>query len=188
MAISSEEDESQSMAGDRPQPAPRGRRGGAAPHIESESPVVRAGERLVHRIEALVEEIARLRADNDELRQQVRDAVAMFDRASSAVGEPRPRRRRRTAESTVLAAAPAAPARRRRPRGRAVKGRATPPEVTTEVVRAVIAKLGQGTAAEIASEITRAGVKVSGRAVRFLAERAGAETFRGDDGQRRYRL
>ena len=67
-------------------------------------------------------------------------------------------------------------------------GRATPPEVTTEVVRAVIAKLGQGTAAEIASEITRAGVKVSGRAVRFLAERAGAETFRGDDGQRRYRL
>ena len=77
----------------------------------------------------------------------------MFDRASSAVGESRPRRRRRTAESTVLAAAPAAPARRRRPRGRAVKGRATPPEVTTEVVRAVIAKLGQGTAAEIASEI-----------------------------------
>ena len=134
------------------------------------------------------EEIARLRADNDELRQQVRDAVAMFDRASSAVGESRPRRRRRTAESTVLAAAPAAPARRRRPRGRAVKGRATPPEVTTEVVRAVIAKLGQGTAAEIASEITRAGVKVSGRAVRFLAERAGAETSRGDDGQRRYRL
>jgi hypothetical protein len=60
--------------------------------------------------------------------------------------------------------------------------------VTTEVVRAVIAKLGQGTAAEIASEITRAGVKVSGRAVRFLAERAGAETFRGDDGQRRYRF
>ena len=34
----------------------------------------------------------------------------------------------------------------------------------------------------------RAGVKVSGRAVRFLAERAGAETSRGDDGQRRYRL
>jgi len=187
MAISSEEDESQSMAGDRPEPAPRGRRGGAAPHSESESPVVRAGERLVHRIEALVEEIARLRADNDELRQQVRDAVAMFDRASSAVGDSRPRRRR-VAEGTVLAAVPAAPARRRRPHGRAAKGRATPPEVTTEVVRAVIAKLGQGTAAEIASEITRAGVKVSGRAVRFLAERAGAETFRGDDGQRRYRL
>ena len=167
MATSSEEDESRSSAGDRREPALGGRRGGSAPHVETESPVVRAGERLVHRIEALVEEIARLRADNEELRQQIRDAVAMFDRASSAV---------------------AAPVRRRRARGRAVKGRATPPEVTTEVVRAVIAKLGQGTAAEIASEITRAGVKVSGRAVRFLAERAGAETFRGDDGQRRYRL
>ena len=185
MAISSEEDESQSMAGDRREPALGGRRGGGAPHVESESPVVRAGERLVHRIEALVEEIARLRADNDELRLQIRDAVAMFDRASSAVGDSRPRRRRRAVEGTIPAAASA---RRRRPRGRAAKGRATPPEVTTEVVRAVIAKLGQGTAAEIASEITRAGVKVSGRAVRFLAERAGAETFRGDDGQRRYRL
>jgi hypothetical protein len=147
--------------------------------------VVRAGERLVHRIEALVEEIGRLRADNDDLRRQVHDAVAMFERASSAVGDTRPRRRRPAADGP---GAPAAPARRRRPRGRAAKGRATPPEVTAEVVRAVIAKLGQGTAAEIAAEITRAGVKVSGRAVRFLAERAGAETFRGDDGQRRYRL
>jgi hypothetical protein len=185
MATSSEEDESQSMAGDRREPALGARRGGSAPHVEGESPVVRAGERLVHRIEALVEEIARLRADNEELRQQVRDAVTMFDRAASVVGDSRPRRRRRAVEGAV---ATAAPARRRRARGRAVKGRATPPEVTTEVVRAVIAKLGQGTAAEIASEITRAGVKVSGRAVRFLAERAGAETFRGDDGQRRYRL
>jgi len=185
MATTSEEDESQPLAGDRRKPAPAGRRGGAAPRAESESAVVRAGERLVHRIEALVEEIVHLRADNDELRQQIRDAVAMFDRATSAVGDSQPRRRRRAVQGTVAATAPA---RRRRPRGRGVKGRATPPEVTTEVVRAVIAKLGQGTAAEIASEITRAGVKVSGRAVRFLAERAGAETFRGDDGQRRYRL
>src|ERR1019366_1798594 len=41
---------------------------------------------------------------------------------------------------------------------------------------------------EIACAITGAGVEVSGRAVRFLAAGAGAETFRGDDGQRRYRL
>ncbi len=185
MATSSEEDASQSMAGDRREPAPGWRRGGLAPRVETESPVVRAGERLVRRIEALVGEIAHLRADNEDLRQQIRDAVAMFDRASTAVGDSRPRRRRRSIEGAI---APAAPAKRRRARGRAVKGRATPPEVTAEVVRAVIAKLGQGTAAEIAAEITRAGVKVSGRAVRFLAERAGAETFRGDDGQRRYRL
>ena len=57
-----------------------------------------------------------------------------------------------------------------------------------EVVRAVLAKKGAATAAEIASEITSAGAPVSGRAIRFLAERAGAETFIGGDGQRRYRL
>jgi hypothetical protein len=151
--------------------------------VESDSPVVRAGERLVRRIEALVDEIARLRADNDQLRQQLRGAIELFDKASTALVEPHPRRR-----SAPAAASIAAPARRRRARSRGAKGRATPPEVTTEVVRAVIAKLGQGTASEIASEITRAGVKVSGRAIRFLAERAGAETFRGEDGRRRYRL
>jgi hypothetical protein len=57
------------------------------------------------------------------------------------------------------------------------------------VVHAVIAKLGgEATAAEIAAEITRNGVPVSGRAVRFLAERAGAQTVVGEDGQRRYRV
>jgi hypothetical protein len=183
MAITSDGDGGRTSARDRTDAAPEGRRDVATLPAESDSPVVRAGERLVHRIEALVQEIARLRADNDDLRRQVREAVAMLEHAASAVGETRPRRR-----APAVEAGTPAPSRRRRPRGRAAKGRATPPEVTTEVVRAVIAKLGQGTAAEIAAEITRAGVKVSGRAVRFLAERAGAETFRGDDGQRRYRL
>ncbi|HYA00681.1 MAG TPA: hypothetical protein VEK76_10065 [Candidatus Binatia bacterium] len=162
---------------------PGGRRPRAVTAVESGSPVVRAGERLVHRIETLVDEIARLRTDNEELRQQVRDAVAMIDRAANAVGEPRPQRRARP----VPGPAPS-PVRRRRPRAHGARGRATPPEVTAQVVEAAIAKLGQGTASEIAAEITRAGVKVSGRAIRFLAERAGAETFRGEDGQRRYRL
>ncbi|MGO8687167.1 MAG: hypothetical protein ACLQT7_08300 [Candidatus Dormibacteria bacterium] len=183
MAISSEEEESQTLVRDRLDPGPGGRRVASASHVDGESPVVRAAERLVQRIETLVQEITRLRADNDDLRHQIHDALAMFERASSVAGETRSRRRGAATEAAV-----AAPGRRRKPRGRLAKGRATPPEVTTEVVRAVIAKLGQGTAAEIASEITRAGVKVSGRAVRFLAERAGAETFRGDDGQRRYRL
>jgi hypothetical protein len=182
MAMSSEE-EGQTFAHDRLEAGSGGRRAAPAAHVEGDSPVVRAAERLVHRIETLVEEISRLRADNDELRRQIHEAVSMFERAASAAGEARPRRRAAAADATV-----AAPGRRRRPRARVAKGRATPPEVTTEVVRAVIAKLGQGTAAEIATEITRAGVKVSGRAVRFLAERAGAETFRGEDGQRRYRL
>jgi hypothetical protein len=56
------------------------------------------------------------------------------------------------------------------------------------VVRAVLVKLGESTAAEIAQEITLAGVRVSGRAVRFLAEHAGATATVGEDHRRRYRL
>jgi uncharacterized small protein (DUF1192 family) len=157
----------------------RGRRASA----DGASPIVRAAERLVQRIETLVDEIARLRADNAKLRVEVQEAVALLDRASSA-GPPEGGRRSRVA----VGLAPAPPQRRKRGRGRVARGRATPPEVTPQVVEAAIAKLGEGTASEIADEITRAGVRVSGRAIRFLAERAGAETYRGDDGQRRYRL
>jgi hypothetical protein len=60
--------------------------------------------------------------------------------------------------------------------------------VNADVVRAVLVKLGEATASEIAAEITSAGAPVGGRAVRFLAERAGATTRVGEDGQRRYRL
>ena len=144
------------------------------------SPVVQAAERLVIRIEALVREVNALRAENASLRKEVREAVALLERAGSAVsteGGP-PRGRRRTAQ--------VAPPRKRR--RKPAKGRATPPSVTGEVVRAVLAKLGSATASEIAQEITTAGAPVSGRAVRFLAERAGARTFVGEDGQRRYRL
>jgi hypothetical protein len=180
MTILAGEDEATAIDPANGAPGAGGRGGRSS--APSDSPVVRAGERLVHRIELLVEEIGRLRADNEVLRQQVRDAVALLDRAASAVSEPHPRRRDRAAAVAVPAP------RRRRARVRPARGRATPAEVTSQVVEAAIAKLGQGTASEIASEITRAGVRVSGRAIRFLAERAGAETFRGDDGQRRYRL
>ena len=165
-----------------PAPAPARRARGATAAGDGASAVVRAGERLVERIEALVEEMGRLRADNDDLRRQVRDAVSLLERAASAAAEPHGRRRHGPTDAV------GAPPRRRRPRVRGARGRATPPEVTTQVVEAALAKLGEGTAAEIAAEITRAGVRVSGRAIRFLAERAGAETYRGDDGQRRYRL
>jgi hypothetical protein len=157
----------------------RGRRAAG----DGASPVVRAAERLVQRIETLVDEVSRLRADNARLRVEVQEAVALLDQASSAVSADGGRRGR---ASVSLAAAPAP--RRKRGRGRGARGRATPPEVTPQVVEAAIAKIGEGTASEIAAEITRAGVRVSGRAIRFLAERAGAETYRGDDGQRRYRL
>ncbi len=109
----------------------------------------------------------------------------MRSRSSSSAGAARSGERR-AARATVVADKPAAGRRRRR--GRAPKGRATPAEVTSDVVRAVLVKLGEATASQIAAEITSAGAPVGGRAVRFLAERAGATTRVGEDGQRRYRL
>ena len=47
------------------------------------SPLVSAAQRLVGRIEALVEEVARLRADNAALRREVREAVALIDAAGA---------------------------------------------------------------------------------------------------------
>ncbi len=155
---------------------------GATSAAERQSPLVVAAQRLVGRIEGLVVEVARLRADNASLRREVRDAVALLDSAGSARADVRPAARVRTATSARTTAG------RRRRRGHAAKGRATPVEVTSDVVRAVLVKLGEATASEIAAEITSAGAPVGGRAVRFLAERAGATTRVGDDGQRRYRL
>lgn len=148
------------------------------------SPLVAAAQRLAARIESLVDEVSRLRSENAALRQEMREAVALI----SAAGGGRTRRRDAT-EDSATARAPVANGRRRRvPGRRPAKGRATPAAVTSDVVRAVIAKLGEATASEIAGEITRAGAPVGGRAIRFLAERAGAQTRIGEDGQRRYHM
>ncbi|MBV8194304.1 MAG: hypothetical protein JOY80_02110 [Candidatus Dormibacteraeota bacterium] len=152
------------LAGDEPSPA-------------TASPLVHAAERLTSRIASLVNEVSALRSENAALRREVREAVAMLERAASSAPEPSRRGRK-----------PRAAGGQQRRRARVAKGRATPDSVTGEVVRAVLAKLGSATASEIAVEITKAGAPVSGRAVRFLAERAGAQTFVGEDGQRRYRL
>lgn len=154
---------------------------GATPATERQSPLVNAAQRLVLRIEALVDEVAKLRADNGLLRREVRAAVALLDSAGAAASDGSRAVRGRAASTSRH------PAVRRRKR-RAPKGRATPAEVTSDVVRAVLVKLGEATASEIAVEITSAGAPVGGRAVRFLAERAGATTRVGEDGQRRYRL
>lgn len=162
-----------------------------APASDRQSPLVTAASRLVVRIETLVDEVGRLRADNATLRREVREAVALLDSAGTAAAGAR----LRPAATKAVAALDGR--RRRRARGRAPKARATPAEVTSDVVRAVLVKLGESTASEIASEINRARAQsstgtrsdpVGGRAVRFLAERAGATTTVGDDGQRRYRL
>jgi hypothetical protein len=155
---------------------------GAMSPAERQSPLVSAAQRLVVRIETLVDEVAKLRADNASLRREVRAAVALLDTAGTTAANGHQALRGRPAS----AAKPASGRRRRR--GRTAKGRATPAEVTSDVVRAVLVKLGEATASEIAIEITSAGAPVGGRAVRFLAERAGATTRVGEDGQRRYRL
>lgn len=142
------------------------------------SPVVVAAERLVSRIEALVNQVAELKADNATLRREIRDALALIDRAGDAAA---PRGARR-------AAAPAPRHAKTRRRGKGPKGRATPASVTPDIVLATIGKLGSASAAEIAKELSGLGDHVSGRAVRWLAERAGAATIVGDDGQLRYRL
>ena len=157
---------------------------GATSTAERQSPLVMAAQRLVGRIEVLVAEVAKLRADNASLRREVRDAVALLD---SAGVQHNNGNGHRAVRGRVAAAAKAAAGRRRR-KPRTPKGRATPAEVTSDVVRAVLVKLGEATASEIAQEITSAGAPVGGRAVRFLAERAGATTRVGEDGQRRYRL
>ena len=151
---------------------------GHAPAPSTSSPLVNAAQRLVGRIEALATEVERLRADNASLREEVRQAVALFDEAAG-------RGRRSVGGTRVVTGRPV---NGRRRRGRGPKGRATPAAVTSDVVRAVIIKLGEATAAQIAAEITAAGAPVGGRAVRFLAERAGAVTRVGEDGQRRYHL
>lgn len=164
---------------------------GASETGERASPLVTAAQRLAGRIEALVDEVARLRDDNASLRREVRAAVALLDGAAGGSDGHRALRGRALSDTKTKVSA------RRRRRGRAPKGRATPTDVTADVVRAVLIKLGEATAAEIATEITRARAQaavagstapVGGRAVRFLAERAGATTRVGEDGQRRYRL
>jgi hypothetical protein len=143
------------------------------------SPVVQAAERLVARIEALVTQVAVLKADNAALRREVRAAVSLLERAGDAAVPPR---------ATKRSAAPTLRHARGRRRGKGPKGRATPASVTPDIVLATIGKLGSATASEIAKELSVLGDQVSGRAVRWLAERAGAATSVGEDGQLRYRL
>lgn len=143
----------------------------------SASELAAAAQRLAAQLGSLAEEIASLRTENATLRSQLESVVKMLDDAAVAIGE----RRRATAtegEGTTR--------RRRKPLGRR-RTRVTPEGVTPAVVLATIGKIGRpATAAEIAAEISRHGFPVSGRAIRFLAERAGARVEVDEQGQRRY--
>jgi hypothetical protein len=80
------------------------------------------------------------------------------------------------------------PHRAPRQNGKAT-ARKTPSHVMADIVRAVIFKLGKPTASEIAAEVNRAQGSeiVTGRAIRWLAQRAGAQTVE-ENGERRYTL
>jgi hypothetical protein len=141
-----------------------------------EPALVQVAQQMVDHVEELLAEVESLRRDNQALQAELSATAAALERASdtlAAAASAGPRGRRRSAGT---------PARRRRER-------VTPRGVTTETVQSALADLGgEATAADIAAEITRRGTAVSGRAVRFLAERAGAQGVVGDDGQRRYRI
>ena len=167
-------------------PAPRRARDAGA----DAGQLTQTARRMVGQIEQLVTEIASLRRDNESLRAELRGAVAMLEKASSALGGAVSGRARRGRRAAGAGDADAAPRARRsgRATGRAARGRATPADVTPDVVRAVIGRLGPSTAADIAAEISKhTPTPVTGRAIRFLAERAGA-IVESVDGQRRYRL
>src|ERR1700694_876684 len=118
------------------------------------SPVVQAAERLVARIEALVSQVAVLKADNAALRREVRAAVVLLERAGDAAAPPR---------ATKRSAAPTLRHARGRRRGKGPKGRATPASVTPDIVLATIGKLGSATASEIAKELSVLGDQAAGR-------------------------
>ena len=79
------------------------------PASGANSPIVQAAERLVSRIEALVSQVAELKADNATLRREVREALALIDRAGDAAAPVRRnaygRLRRRRGTSRAAAAA-----------------------------------------------------------------------------------
>jgi hypothetical protein len=154
---------------------------------------------LVDEVVALREAVAQSQAENDQLRAELAEALDLFREAGALVARTAPATRARGRAATRAKAAPAGAATRARTAStggggvaRAARasmhGRATPASVTRDVVLAVIGKLGNATAAEVAAEISRAGAPVSGRAIRHIAKAAGAVMRRGDDGRMVYSL
>ena len=153
---------------------------------------------LVDEVVALREELAAAQDENRRLSAELAEGIDLFREARGIVARSdSPGRRGRggrpaastPAKSTGRTRASAGRAARGGRAARAsANGRATPAAVTGDVVRAVIGKLGTATAGEIAAQITAAGTPVSGRAIRHIAESAGAVTRRGEDGRMLYSL
>ena len=121
------------------------------------------------RIEALVNQVAELKADNAALRREVRAAVALLERAGDAAAPAA------GSQTCCRAGARGTP---RPPSGqRARRAERRPASVTPDIVLATIGKLGSATASEIAKELSVLGRSGVGSR-RTLARRA---RRRGDD-------
>lgn len=146
----------------------------ASSHVNARSAPGRgladAVDTLVGRIDALAREVASLQTSVSSLRGERRG-----DGAAPSAG------RRAAGRATATRAAA--------PRGTtAGAARRSNSPVTRSAVTSAIARLGSPTAAEIAAALSRRGLRVSGRAVRWVAEAAGATVSVGADGKRRYSL
>jgi hypothetical protein len=149
-------------------------------------------ENLVAEVEDLRDALLSAQQETQQLRAEVADGVDLLCGAEALLaraghGQPQARGRGR-AEPAGGRPREAGAASRTEAAGPAPRVRRTPTSVTGDVVRAVIGRLGDATAAEIAEEITRAGTPVSGRAIRHIAKAAGAEARAGDDGRMVYTL
>ena len=162
-----------------------------------------AAEGFMSRFDGLVAEVLTLREalasseqENQRLRAELAEGVALFRQAEQALGGANGRRRGQRGRDgqPVGTAAPRQPRAKRSPRSGGVQRtasarvRATPATVTPEVVRGVIASRGSASAAEIAAEIGKGGTAVSGRAIRHIAKSAGAVARPGADGRMVYSL
>lgn len=154
-----------------------------------------AADDFLSRFGGLVDEIVALREafdlaqeENQRLRSELAEGIELFRAARDLVVQAEAPARGRRGAAAARGRAAVAPARGGGRRRSSANGRVTPAEVTADVVRAVIGRMGSATASEIAEQITRAGTPVSGRAIRHIAKVAGAVARPGEGGRMVYTL
>jgi hypothetical protein len=185
-------------------PGRRGRAVDVTSLRTAESGFLSRVDSLVAEVQGLREAVVTAERENQLLRAELAEGVELVRGAQAALtynGTPGERQRGRRGRGELAApargaatgrgrsrGAGAAPVNGSAPRSAATRVRKTPTSVTTDLVRAVIGKLGSATASEIAQEVSATGTEVGGRAVRHIAGAAGAVAHPGADGRMVYTL